>query len=436
MRVKSQYSLGALSLLVLIQAFFIRQDQFVASLLVFSAGFGFYLLEGNAKYQNELVSKRLNLFLKLTLLFAFPRGSDDLYRFFWDGQLLIQGYHPYAFKPDQLTGQLQPFQETLYEHLNSPGYYSVYPPLLQSLFGLCALASFKSVFLFSVLWKSLLLLADQLLLRYIGKLPALNSRTAFWYMWNPLVLLEIAGNGHPEGLLIPALILSFYLLQYHRTALSSFALGLAAGIKLFPIALLPLFARHLGLRKAIPYAFLTVMVFLVLMLPVWPYGDHFLSSIKLYFQKFEFNGSLYEIWKAIEFRRHGHNNIGFIGKVIPVIFIAFTGLIVLIQKQNQFQKLLQSCLLVWTGYLLLSTTVHPWYVLPLIPLGLLSGFIFPLAWSGAILLSYSWYDPDLGMTWKYACTAMEYAILVGAMIYDFARKGAKALRISIGPHLP
>ena len=421
MGVKSQYRLGALSLLVLIQAFFIRQDQFLTSLLFFSAGFCIYLFEGNAKYREEFVSKRLNLFLKLILLFAFPRGSDDLYRFFWDGQLLIQGYHPYAFKPDQLTGSLQPFQEAIYEKLNSPGYYSVYPPLLQSLFGLCALVSFKSVFLFSVLWKSLLLLADQLLIRYIGKLPALNSRTAFWYMWNPLVLLEIAGNGHPEGLMIPALILSFYLLQNHRTALSSFALAFAAGIKLFPIALLPLFARHLGLRKAIPYAFLTALAFLVFMLPVWPYGNHFLSSVKLYFQKFEFNGSFYEIWKAIELSRHGHNNIGFIGKVIPVIFIAFTGLIVLMHRRNHFPNLLSSCLLVWTGYLLLSTTVHPWYVLPLIPLGLLSGFIFPLAWSGAIFMSYSWYDPDLNLGWKYACTAMEYAILAGAVIYDFLK---------------
>lgn len=421
MRVKSQYSLSALGLLVLIQAFFIRQDQFVASFIFLSAGFGFYLLAGNSLLQDEPFLKRLNLILKIALLFAFPRGSDDLYRFFWDGQLLIQGYHPYGFRPDQVTGQLQPFLDSIYKHLNSPGYYSVYPPLLQALFGLCALASFKSVFLFSILWKSILLLADQWVLRYLGKLASLNSGLAFWYMWNPLVLIEIAGNGHPEGLMIPALILSFYLLRNHRMALSASALALAAGIKLFPIALLPLFARHLGLRKAIPYAFLAAMVFLVFMLPVWPYGDHFLSSVKLYFQKFEFNGSIYEIWKAIEFRRHGHNNISFIGKVIPVIFIAFTGLIVLIQKQNHFQSLLKSSLLVWTGYLLLSTTVHPWYVLPLIPLGLLSGFIFPLAWSGAIFMSYSWYDPDLNLGWKYACTAMEYAILAGAVIYDFLK---------------
>lgn len=421
MRVKSQYSLSALSLLVLVQAFFIRQDQFVASFIFLSAGFGFYLLAGNSLLQDEPFLKRLNLILKIALLFAFPRGSDDLYRFFWDGQLLIQGYHPYGFRPDQVTGQLQPFLDSIYKHLNSPGYYSVYPPLLQALFGLCALASFKSVFLFSILWKSILLLADQWFLRYLEKLASLNSGLAFWYMWNPLVLIEIAGNGHPEGLMIPALILSFYLLRNHRMALSASALALAAGIKLFPIALLPLFARHLGLRKAIPYAFLAAMVFLVFMLPVWPYGDHFLSSVKLYFQKFEFNGSIYEIWKAIEFRRHGHNNIFFIGKVIPVIFIAFTGLIVLIQKQNHFQSLLKSSLLVWTGYLFLSTTVHPWYALPLIPLGLLSGFIFPLAWSGAIFLSYSWYDPDLGLGWKYACTAVEYAILAGAVIYDLLK---------------
>ena len=429
MRVKGRYSLIALSVLVLIQAFFIRQDQFLASILLFGAGFGFYLLAGTARLQDDPITNRLNLFLKIILLFAFPQGSDDLYRFFWDGHLLLQGFHPYALRPDQVLGQLEPFQEVIYDHLNSPAYYSVYPPPLQFLFGLCALASFKSIFLFSIGWKFLLLLADQWLLRYLTKFPHLNPGTAFWYRWNPLILSEIAGNGHPEGLMIPALVLSLYLISHQRTALSSFTLALAAAIKLFPIALLPSFARHLGFRKAISHIPLTLMVFVVLIFPVWPHGDHFFSSLKLYFQKFEFNGSFYEIWKSIEFRRHGHNNIAFIGKMIPVLFVAFAGFVLILQRPNHFQSLIRSCLLIWTGYLLLSTTVHPWYVLPLIPLGLLSGFIFPLAWSGAVFLSYSWYDPGLGMGWKGAFQAMEYAILAGAVVVDlvkFRKQGLEA----------
>jgi hypothetical protein len=203
--------------------------------------------------------------------------------------------------------------------------------------------------------------------------------------------------------------------------LSSFTLAGAAAIKLFPIALLPFFARHLGFRKAIGYIPLTLMVFVMLILPVWPYGDHFLSSLKLYFQKFEFNGSVYEIWKAIEFRRHGHNNIAFIGKMIPVLFVAFAGLVFILQRPDHFQSLIRSCLLVWTGYLLLSTTVHPWYVLPLIPLGLLAGYIFPLVWSGAVFLSYAWYDPRLDMVWKGSFQAMEYAILAGAVVVDLVK---------------
>ena len=39
-------------------------------------------------------------------------------------------------------------------------------------------------------------------------------------------------------------------------------------------------------------------------------------------------------------------------------------------------------------YLLLSATIHPWYLLPLLGLGLFTNYSFPIVWSFTIFFSY------------------------------------------------
>ena len=137
-----------------------------------------------------------------------------------------------------------------------------------------------------------------------------------------------------------------------------------------------------------------------------------MQSIRLYISSFEFNGSLFEIWKAIDYQRFGFDNVRHIGQYLSVLFILWTTYLFIRQKSMQWSSLLPSILLMWMGYLLLSTTVHPWYILPLLLLGTLSGWLVPFIWSGLIVLSYSWYDPTMSTTWKYALIGIEYMVLL------------------------
>src|SRR5262249_45443736 len=64
------------------------------------------------------------------------------------------------------------------------------------------------------------------------------------YAWNPLVALEVAGNGHVDVLGALFLVVSAWCLTERRRALAASAWMLAIGVKVLPIVLAPLFWRR------------------------------------------------------------------------------------------------------------------------------------------------------------------------------------------------
>ena len=76
------------------------------------------------------------IFFRLLLLFSIPNLSDDVYRFIWDGRLAANGINPFSHLPAEVmqisTGK--GITKELFVQLNSPDYYSIYPPVLQGVF--------------------------------------------------------------------------------------------------------------------------------------------------------------------------------------------------------------------------------------------------------------------------------------------------------------
>jgi uncharacterized membrane protein len=73
------------------------------------------------------------------------------------------------------------------------------------------------------------------------------------YAFNPLVVIELTGNLHPEAFMIFFILLSIYLLMRDRQILSAVSFGLAVGAKLIPLIFLPLLIKRLGLIKSLRY---------------------------------------------------------------------------------------------------------------------------------------------------------------------------------------
>ncbi len=121
-------------------------------LAVYSFSFVAYLLSYRLAQTPRRVKQLLivAVLARLALIPMLPNLSDDIYRFVWDGRLLYQGYDPFAYLPSEImqgvgnviaTG----IDQELYNQLNSPDYYTIYPPVNQAVFALAAWVSPTSV---------------------------------------------------------------------------------------------------------------------------------------------------------------------------------------------------------------------------------------------------------------------------------------------------
>lgn len=399
-----------IALPLLILSFFVQQDQFWKILSLYTIAFGGYLWNG-LKDESHAEVLNLSFIIKGILLFAFPLASDDVYRFYWDGMNIANGISPYKFTPNQLLSSI-PVNPEILGRLNSPDYYSVYPPVLQLIFLVCYWLSFSSVIVFAIWWKGLLLLADIGSIFFLKRIFP-DGKQVYWYAWNPLILYEVFGNGHPEGLLLFALIGCIYYIRQNKSVISFAFLSLATAVKIFPFALFPFLLKHAEKRSVVTSILVAVFLLSIAFLPIYPHFDHFKSSLDLYFKSFEFNGSVFEIWKWIDHKRWGFDNIRQINKYLSGYFMVSACILYVlywIKKNIIFEKY---SLYIWAGYLLLASVVHPWYVLPVLALSIISGNVFGMVWSYLVVFSYSWYDEGVN---KYLWVGGEYVLLIGLFL--------------------
>lgn len=350
----------------------------------------------------------IGLGLRLLLLFSFPTLSDDIYRFLWDGHCLHQGIDPFAYTPRQLMeSDLIPAEEwrPLFELLNSPDYFSVYPPLSQALFFLVTTGSGPDqLWLPTILLRLLLLTGEtgtMILLYLLLKKTGLPTRRLLLYAANPLVIIEISGNLHFEGFILLGLLASLYLyrtwpvhqLDWKKTILLPLPFAAAVATKLTPLILLPYLwfqrSKPIDRRLFLLLALQAGILLSPLLLSLLQGG--FLSSLDLYFRRFEFNASFYYLVRAIGKYYLGHNPIQLAGPILGLIGL---GSIVFLSWRQRLTLPQYTTLpvVIYTLFLALSTTVHPWYVL--IPLGLsvLSPLYYPLVWSALVFTSYAAYQ--------------------------------------------
>ncbi|MCB0640333.1 MAG: hypothetical protein KDC44_01780, partial [Phaeodactylibacter sp.] len=288
MRVTYQpYFLLLLPLLigVCILGYGVAQEDFTWIWGAYSLSFGAYVLILLLATDAEMPVWLSGAFcLRLALLFGLPTLSDDIYRFIWDGHLLQQGINPF----DQLPGyylqagqQVAGLDQVLYDQLNSPGYFTVYPPIAQASFALAAWLSPTSWWGFSLVLKTLILLIEvgnAWLLVSLLRMFRMPIRNSLLYLLNPLIIVELTGNLHYEAVMIFFLLLAFWLLVRMKGILPA-ALAFAASIaaKLLPLMFLPFFIKRLGWKKAVLFfALLGVGTFL-LFLPL--FNEAFLGSM-------------------------------------------------------------------------------------------------------------------------------------------------------------
>lgn len=216
-----------------------------AYLAIHAALFGLMLVGWRAASRSGGRALKLvlaaGLLFRLVLAIAPPSLSDDVYRYVWDGKVQAQGHHPYKYAPDD--PMREEFRDADYAKINHPEIPTVYPPLAEMLFALLAtahlgVAGFKVAFA---------LLDAGVALALVGLLDALElpRDRVVLYAWNPLAIVESAGSGHVEPLGLLLVVLAVAWIARGKGFRAAAALGAAIQAKLLPLILLPGFIRRL-----------------------------------------------------------------------------------------------------------------------------------------------------------------------------------------------
>ncbi|NQW26322.1 MAG: hypothetical protein HQ474_00300 [Flammeovirgaceae bacterium] len=398
-----------------------RTDTLALFICFSSAYFAYFWICSNTLSIKQLLL--LGVTARLILFWILPNLSDDFYRFLWDGQLIKNGISPYAILPTEaIELNLACCTTDALQLLNSPNYYSIYPPLNQFIFWLSSIVS--SPLGAIGLIRILLLFADLGALFLINRLQP-KSNHGRWLFLNPLLIWEGVGNVHFEPFVIFFILFFLYQLSKSNLVAAGWGWGLAMATKLVPLIFIPTLLFKFGWKNGGILIITGLTVFMVSMAPLLQLlpQSGFLSSLALYFNYFEFNASIYYLIRALGFWIKGYNIIGSLGPILGI----FTALIIssYVLWRSQTQDSLASLLLFsLTIYLLMSTTVHPWYLLTLLPLGLLSGYWFPVLWSMTACWSYFGYTAlgyDMPVSWVVA----EYIILSVSIVFEIKRKYEK-----------
>ncbi len=335
------------------------------------------------------------IFLRALLLPLAPAFSEDIYRYMWDGWVQGHGINPFSFAPAE--GGVEALRTGWWATINHPEIPTIYPPGAQLAFrSLAAIA--PAWIVFKLAWIAADLGVAWLIERIAARESrALAPRALILYLWSPLLVVEVAWSGHLEPLGLVPVMAAILLEQRSRLGADTSPrgagrgvggrplaigtlLGLGAAIKFAPLAAVPALWRRHGLRAAAAAVLLPV----VLYAPFASAGARLFEGLGEYADRWAFNAGAFQLLGALigpdEWARW-----------------AVAGIVVAVALGAAWSRWTLARTLLWTtgAALLLSPTLHPWYVLWILPFACLFESRAWLALTGTVFLAYAGRDAYL-----------------------------------------
>ena len=343
--------------------------------------------------------------LRVLVLPLQPSLSDDVYRYLWDGNVLVEGFNPYLLAPEDPV--LEPLQGELWQRLPHKDVPTVYPPVAEGLFALAARLP-ASLWAWKILLASVDLLSCTLLIFVLSSRRLPLSRSV-WYVWNPLVTIEIAGMGHVDGLGVAAVLMTVVLLQApkRRPLLGAVTAAVAVLIKIVPILAFPIWVRES--KKPARFLVASGLMILAGAIPVvWSVGGVPPGLVK-YGVSWEFNGPLFEpLWRALErvdfsfFMsttldrvKEVTGNHEFWNRIYPFNYPQFVAKLLLLFGLGasvafawREKDTVIAMRRIFGSVVIFSATVYPWYLLWVLPWAAITRRKAWLMLSGLLMLCY------------------------------------------------
>jgi alpha-1,6-mannosyltransferase len=331
-----------------------RHDVAVAGGLLVVCGAASVLLWSHGRRRDLAIVLVVALAARLLLAFDPPRLSNDAYRFVWDGRVQAAGINPYRHPPAaaSLVG-LRDFR--IFTHVNRPYTITLYPPASEATFLAIHETAGDGVTQLKLSWIAIEAVAVALLLVILARTRLPAGRVVL-YAWNPLAIIEIAGSGHPDALLVALTLASLLLWDRARRVGAGVVLAAAALTKFVPILLAPFMFRRLGAR----FAAALVATAAALYVPYLGAGTAALGSVGAYSRQVFGTGP-----------HHWLTALGVPDSIARAALLLALALAVAWTAAHPPRDLAEACryaALLLAGSLLASQSVLPWYLLWVLPL--------------------------------------------------------------------
>ena len=381
-------------------------------LVLYAVAFGAYAIAARAVLRSTGDDTKLSLFILIVcvlshafLIPARPDLSTDVYRYAWEGRMVVRGENPFITTPDD--SMFVAMRDADYANVQYRNMPAIYPPLAQAAFALATLVHPGPVTL-KVMF-SLFNLGTVLLLFRLLRRRGLSGAQALVFAWNPLVLVETAYSGHVDAMAAFFLVLALELWESGRRLWSAVAVGGSVLVKYLALATLPWLAR----RRHLGVALVIVLVVAAGYAPFWNAGAKLWTSLRLYTNTWYFNGVPFFALSSFLGNQDVARRLLLAGGIAFVLVVAMRE-----RSLTRFVYLTIGCAL------LTSPTVYPWYLLWIMPLLAL----FPnrgwIGFSALVMLSYAvWnYYIDTG-AWVLPnwLLALEYAPFYALLLLGLAR---------------
>lgn len=331
------------------------------------------------------------------LLITEPTLSSDVYRYLWDGHVANNGVSPYAYPID--STQLDWLDTAVRGLANHTWMASPYLPAAQGLFG--AITALLPLHPFSMQLSMVLIdIVNGVLIYSLLSCAGLPQHRALIYLWNPLVIVEVAHGAHVDTWLIALTLGALWLAlapgedvererlfaikspSAHRIRIHAapILLALATLTKILPAFLLCVFFWPWRWRRLSLY----MVVVAALLIAAgsragWGLsgeldGHGLFGALRIYADRWNYNSGLFH-WLEEFFSSNGV--MGWDDQVANrwakrsagLLLLAVLGVTWLVSRHSRTSReALRLSTVPVVAYVLLTATMHPWYLLFLLAL--------------------------------------------------------------------
>lgn len=333
--------------------------------------------------------------------------SMDIYRYLWDGRLLLHGQNPFQHVPsDPHYNVLK--QWSYWRLMGWKAMPEAYPPMAQLLFALLSFLSTGVVIAYKHWLIANWLLSAGLFYVLLVLRKTSYSLGAAWrftpkncinllqthrlvgrdrilfecFLLCPPLLVEGYGAGHVDVLTIPFILLAWMSVLRNRFGWFGLWIAIATSIKVFPALFLVAFWDLRRPRQIAKSLLIFISVSAVLFVPFLSAGTN-LFAYYHHVASIAYNDSLcYWLERLFGSAIYDHSTIVTFSCLIAACSVF------MFSKARHMSPEVKCCLLGLT-FILSSPLVHPWYVLALLPFA-----ITAFEWSTLMfaMLSHFTYD--------------------------------------------